>query len=205
MEAKYYATCLWPGLADLWWRGRLSALPTAIAFAIALNSVLISRYLYPDWIHRGLVSIAFWLGVVAWLFYVIRTARDLPGVINPRSVSETPDQFPQARDAYLAGRWEDAEGLLTDVLAIEPRDPPALLLLTGVYRHTHRLEAAEILLTEIARLEVSDTWFLEVEAEAKRLKRAIDATKKRGKSNSVRPDPIVKDAADLTADNRKTT
>ena len=47
--------------------------------------------------------------------------------------------FPQARTAYLRGDWAEAEGLLTDVLAIEPRDPPALLLLTGVYRHTGRL------------------------------------------------------------------
>lgn len=205
MEAKYYATCLWPGLAELWWRGRLSALPAAIAFAIALNSVLITRYLYPDWVHSSLVSIAFWIGAIAWLFYVVRTARDLPAVIHPRSVSDEPDQFPTARDAYLAGRWEEAEGLLTDVLAIEPRDPPALLLLTGVYRHTERLEAAEVLLTEVARLEVADTWFLEVEAEARRLKRAIEAKKKGPNKNSEKREHVVKDAADLTAKDRKSS
>lgn len=204
MEAKYYATCLWPGLADLWWRGRLSALPAAIAFAFALNAILITRYLYPSWIHSSLVSIAFWIGAFAWLFYVVRTARELPGFVNPRAISDEPDQFPKARDAYLAGRWEEAEGLLTDVLAIEPRDPPALLLLTGVYRHTGRLEAAEVLLREIARLEVADTWLLEVEAEALRLKRAFAAARKGPKKKSAKPEHLVKDAADLTADQRKT-
>ena len=49
MEAKHYATCLWPGMADIWWRGRLSALPIAIAFALALNLLLVTRYIYPEW------------------------------------------------------------------------------------------------------------------------------------------------------------
>ena len=34
MEAKYYATCLWPGLPELWWRGRLNALTSAIGFGL---------------------------------------------------------------------------------------------------------------------------------------------------------------------------
>lgn len=177
MDAKYYATCFWPGLAELWWRGRLSALPAAIAFTLVVNLILVARYLYPGWIHSGLVSLAFWGGIVALFFYIIRSARELPSLINPRETSEEPDQFPQARIAYLSGQWEEAEGLLTDVLAIEPRDPPALLLLTGVYRHTGRLEAAELLLREISRLEVADAWLLEIQTESQRLRRAVETEK----------------------------
>ena len=177
MDAKYYATCFWPGLAELWWRGRLSALPAAIAFTLVVNLILVARYLYPGWIHSGLVSLAFWGGIVALFFYIIRSARELPSLINPRETSEEPDQFPQARIAYLTGQWEEAEGLLTDVLAIEPRDPPALLLLTGVYRHTGRLEAAELLLREISRLEVADAWLLEIQTESQRLRRAVETEK----------------------------
>ena len=177
MDAKYYATGFWPGLAELWWRGRLSALPAAIAFTLIVNLILVARYLYPGWIHSGLVSLAFWGGIVALFFYIIRTARELPSLINPRETSEEPDQFPQARIAYLSGQWEEAEGLLTDVLAIEPRDPPALLLLTGVYRHTGRLEAAELLLREISRLEVADAWLLEIQTESQRLRRAVETEK----------------------------
>jgi len=175
MEAKHYATCFWPGLAELWWRGRLSALPAAIAFTLIVNLILVARYLYPGWIHSGLVSLAFWGGLIALFFYILRTARELPALINPRDTCEEPDQFPEARIAYLGGRWEEAEGLLTDVLAIEPRDPPALLLLTGVYRHTGRLEAAVLLLREISRLEAADDWRLEIETESKRLTRASEA------------------------------
>ena len=175
MEVKHYATCFWPGLAELWWRGRLSALPAAIAFTLIVNLILVARYLYPGWIHSGLVSLAFWGGLIALFFYILRTARELPALINPRDTCEEPDQFPEARIAYVGGRWEEAEGLLTDVLAIEPRDPPALLLLTGVYRHTGRLEAAVLLLREISRLEAADDWRLEIETESKRLTRASEA------------------------------
>jgi len=203
MEARYYLSCLWPGLAELWWRGRLSALPAAIGFAFALNLLLVTRYIYPEWMASGLVAMACWIGVIAWVFYVVRTVRELPTLIAPRAVSEEPDRFPEARAAYLCNQWGKAEGLLVDVLAIEPRDPPALLLLTGVYRHTGRLEAAEILLQEIARLEVAETWWVEVQAEARRLKQAIQTVEKVSKNGSDHSHRASQDAADLTETSQK--
>ena len=172
MEARYYLTCLWPGLAELWWRGRLSAIPTTMAFALALNLLLVTRYLYPEWLSSGLVTMAFWVGIVAWGFCVVRSVRELPLLIAPRRVSDAPDRFPDAHAAYLRGAWREAEESLTEVLAIEPRDPPALLLLAGIYRQTDRLDAAELLLTEVRRLEVADHWWLEVDAETQRWRRA---------------------------------
>ena len=112
MEVKHYATCLWPGLAEIWWRGRITALPAAIAFTLTLNLILIARYLYPGWIHSGLVSLAFWGGLIALFFYIIRTSRELPTLLSPRAVSEEPDQFPEARTAYLSGCWEEAEAVM---------------------------------------------------------------------------------------------
>ena len=198
MELRHYATCLWPGLADLWWRGRLSGLSAAIPFAIAINLFLVTRFIYPGWISPGLVSMAFWVGIVAWLFYVSRSIRELPALLAPRQISEEPDLFPEARQAYLRGNWTRAEELLNRVLSIEPRDPPALLLLCGVLRHTDRLESAEILLEQVARLEVSDSWFLEIEAEANRMKRAALA-RKDGDEDDEKPSKNQKDgAADLT-------
>ena len=195
MEAKYYATCLWPGLPELWWRGRLNSLPSAVGFGLAINLLLITRYIYPQWMAGGLVSMAFWTGLIAWIFYIVRSIRELPNLIAPRETSEQPDQFPEARNAFLAGRWADAEALLTDVLAIEPRDPPALLLLTAVYRHTRRLDAAEILLEEIGRLEIADPWRLEVATEQSRLQRAIED---REQNRRAEQEKIDKDSADLT-------
>jgi hypothetical protein len=209
MEAKYYATCVWPGLAELWWRGRLSALPSALAFTIAFNLFLVARFLYPQWIAGGLVSLGFWVGLFLWVFCVVHSVRDLPALIAPRAVSQEPDRFPEAQTAYLQGQWSAAEGLLTDLLAIEPRDPPALLLLTGVYRHTGRPEAASLLLQELRRLEFADPWWLEIDGEGRRIERTVgetggespagDRSEKEASENRTGDRIAGKAAADLTA------
>ncbi|MEM9588798.1 MAG: tetratricopeptide repeat protein [Planctomycetota bacterium] len=173
MDKKHYLTCLWPGLPELWWRGQLSALPTAVGFAIALNLLLITRFLYPLWMDSFLVWLGWWVAMALWGFWTIRSAKDLPQLIAPRQVSDEPDRFAEAHEAYLRADWETAESLLKATLAIEPRDPPALLLLTGVYRHTGRLEAAQTLLGEVTRLEVADAWWIEIRAEKKRLDHAV--------------------------------
>lgn len=171
LDRKLYLSCLWPGLPELWWRGRISALPTALAFAAAANFLLVARFVYPEWLASGLVRMGGWVGVAIWLFCVVRSIRDMPLLIHPRRASGQPDRFVEAHQAYLRGQWAEAESLLTDCLAIEHRDPPSLLLLCGVYRHTARLEAAQRLLEEIRLTEAADGWWLEVGAEQARLDR----------------------------------
>ncbi len=147
---------------------------------------------------------AFWVGLAVWAFLIVRSCRELPELVTPRVVSEVPDEFPAAHAAYLRGHWERAERLLGDVLAIEHRDPPALLLLAGVYRQTDRLESAQMLIKEIGRLEVSDRWFLEIAAEQQRLDRAAERLSQAATSEEeLHPDPQDKtshdsDAADMT-------
>lgn len=171
VDQKLYLSCLWPGLPELWWRGRLSALPTAITFAVAVNFLLVARFVYPEWLANGLVRTAGWSGVLIWLVCVVRASRAMPELLNPRQVSEIPDRFVDAHQSFLRGDWAEAESLLTDCLLVENRDPPALLLLSAVYRHTARLEAAQRLLDETRLLEVADRWWLEIDCEQKRLDR----------------------------------
>lgn len=173
MELRHYMTCFWPGLPELWWRGRLSSLPAAIGFGVAFNLILVTRFIYPEWFSGVLVKLTMWIGIAAWLFWSVKSIQELPLLLAPRTVSDEPDHFADARDAFLRGEWHEAEGLLTDILAIESRDPPALLLLAGVYRRTGRLEAAQSLIQEISRLEAADGWWLERLAEEKRLDIAI--------------------------------
>jgi len=171
VDRKLYLSCLWPGLPELWWRGRISALPSALAFAAALNFFLVARFIYPEWLSLSLVRMAGWVGVCVWLFCVFRCAREMPALLNPRRCSGQPDRFVEAHLAYLQGKWAEAESLLSDCLKIENRDPPSLILLSGVYRHTGRLEAAARLIEEIRLTEAADGWWLEVAAEESRLKR----------------------------------
>lgn len=167
----YYLTCFWPGLPELWFRGRISALPMAVSFGFALNVVLVLRYLRTETIPGPLVSMAFWVGIVLWTLCTLKAMRLLPNLLAPRDVSPEPDPFPDAHAAYLAGDYATAETLLKNVLAIEPRDPPALLLLVAVLRHDGRTDAAAAVLQEIRRTEAADGWFVEIDAEQKRLLR----------------------------------
>lgn len=171
MNRKLYLTCLWPGLPELWWRGRLASLPTALAFATALNLMLVAKFIYPEWLSLGLVRLTGWLGLAAWAYLSVKSISELPSLLSPRAASKSPDRFTDAHLAYLRGQWREAEACLTDCLTVENRDPPALLLLAGVYRHTQRWDAAERLIDEIRLTEAADRWWLEVETERKRLNR----------------------------------
>lgn len=171
MEFRNYLTCLWPGLSELWWRGRLSALPLAIGFGLGLNALLVLTYFYPHWLAPMLVRSAWWVGIAAWGYWIFRSVKELPALIAPRLVSEQPDRFVEAQAAYLKADWATTEPLLLGILAIEPRDPPALLMLSAVYRHTGRVENAAVLVAELRRLEVADRWQIEMEAEAARIER----------------------------------
>ena len=195
METRHYLTCIWPGLPELWWRGRLSALIPGIAFTMGLNLLLVMRFIYPQWLSGTLVTLACWVAIGCWIFYVIRSVRELPILIAPRTVSDQPDHFQEAQHAYLCGEWQTAEKLLLSVLAIEPRDPPALLLLSGVYRQTGRAEQAGVLIGELSRLEIAEPWWLEVEAEQRRIARDLEVDDHAEESNENRENP----AADLTA------
>ena len=200
MDYRNYLTCLWPGLSELWWRGRLSALPLAIGFAIGLNSLLLLNYIYPTWLDPMLVRSAWWVGMAIWICWTIKSVRELPALLHPREVADQPDRFVEAQAAYLRADWDTAEPLLLGILAIEPRDPPALLLLSGVYRHTERRSSAAALVAEMRRLEVTDDWRIEIDAEASRVARdaAVPEEGEEGQETATAAE-TAEVAADLTA------
>lgn len=194
---RHYLTCLWPGLSELWWRGRISALPAAIAFTAVINVLLVARFFYEQWLAGPLVSLACWILFATWCVLTIRSIRELPQLLTPRIASEIPDRFPEAQAAFLRGDYDVAEAILTAGLKIEPRDPPALLLLTSVYRHTGRLHAAELLLKETRRVEAADAWDLEWRTEHERLQRDREAASQdddEGLENNANDDPSDIDA-----------
>ena len=216
MELPKYVTCLWPGLSELWLRGRLSALPLAIGFAIGFNALLVLKYLYPTWLDPLLVRSAWWVGLAAWVCLTAKSVRSLPGLLHPRECSEQVDHYGEAHQAYLRADWKSAERLLLGILAIDPRDPPALLLLSGVYRHTDRLDHALALLAQLEKLEIGAGWQIEIEIEMARIERQRDADQADAATATgaptapsdaaqsdtppdCQPTEISGDAADLTA------
>lgn len=174
MPLSYYICCLWPGLPELWFRGKWTGVPTAIAFAIVLNVLLVARFIYPHWLEPVMVRVVFWGFVGIWLYLSIRAIRSLPTMLTPRLVSKKEDPFDRARSEYLKCRWYEAEALLIECLEIDSRDALALLLLASVYRQTDRLEAAQQTLDSLTSLETGDAWWMEIEIEQQRLQLAMD-------------------------------
>ncbi|MEM6690647.1 MAG: tetratricopeptide repeat protein [Planctomycetota bacterium] len=168
----HYLTCFWPGLPEIWFRGSLAALPFAIIFTFGVNLILWTQFVYVGLLPEPLDRVVFWLAAIFWLIAAIRSAGRLSRIVPPTSTSKEPDKYPEALGAYLRGQWTQAERILTTILAIEARDPPALLLLTSIYRQTDRLEAAEILLDEVERLEAAIPWATEISIERNQIQAA---------------------------------
>ncbi|MCH1497249.1 MAG: hypothetical protein L7U72_18650, partial [Rubripirellula sp.] len=82
MSGKMYATCVWPGLTDLWWRGRLSALPYALAFGFVLNLYLVAQFVYPEWLPKSVNQLIFWVGLPIWLLFIFRDIKLLPSTVD---------------------------------------------------------------------------------------------------------------------------
>ncbi len=175
MDASHYVTCLWPGLPELWFRGRWSGLPAALLFAASLNFLLVARWIYPEWLIPSLVRIACWVAVGVWVMCVIRQLGRLPGLLEPRLTNDAADTFPAARDLYLRGDLVEAEANLAQCLEIDSRDCQALLLLAAIYRQTGRFQAAKQTNQMLSKLETADGWWLECQTEREKLQRAEEA------------------------------
>jgi tetratricopeptide (TPR) repeat protein len=172
MDASHYVTCLWPGLPELWFRGRWSGLPAALLFAASLNFLLVARWIYPEWLIPSLVRIACWVAVGVWVMCVIRQLGRLPSLLEPRLSSDAGDLFPVARNLYLQGDLVEAEANLAQCLEIDARDCQALLLLSAIYRQTGRFQAAKQTNQLLSKLETADNWWLECQTEREKLQRA---------------------------------
>jgi hypothetical protein len=192
MNPSRLAIALWPGLPELWYRGRWSALIPAVVFACALNFLIVARYIYPEWLVPALVRLACWVGLAAWAILTVRALGRIPALLNPRAASGEADQYQAARSEYLQGNWSAAEALLVKCVEIDQRDCPALLLLASVYRQTARFQAAERTLETLDRLETADGWWLERQAERSRLARASSAQKE--------PDPSTEESTNEAAE-----
>jgi hypothetical protein len=164
-------TCLWPGLAPLWWRGVWSGLAEAVAFAFGLNLLLTATYVWPQWWAGAWLTLG-WLSLGGvWLAGCWRGWRALPGLIEsgPDPVSE--GLFVEAQAEYLKGHWYDAEKRLEQLLNRRPRDAEGWLLLASLYRHTGRRDEALATLDRLETLSGARRWLLEITHERQRLEK----------------------------------
>jgi hypothetical protein len=88
---------------------------------------------------------------------------------KPAADPQIDDWFREAQHAYLKGHWIEAEGLLAKLLARQPADAEARLLLAAVQRRTKAWEQSRRTLNELRALPAAARWGLEIESELEQL------------------------------------
>lgn len=140
--------------------------------AVVFHLALAATILWPEWlspVERGLLWAALgvaWLSGVAWSYKLIR------GRSKRDQRDTSPDSFPQAMHAYLAGNLAHAESLVRAILRKSPRDVEAALLLATLWRRRGQLNASEKLLRNLARLEMAQPWLWEIQRELVRIQQS---------------------------------
>jgi hypothetical protein len=174
MRPLLWIACLWPGLPQAWRLGSLRGLGLAIAFAAGLNLALVCSLVWPRWpiasLPAGSAAAMGWVWVLSlWIVGVRWTAGTWRTLFppNPAADPQIDDWFREAQHAYLNGHWIEAEGLLTRLLARQPADAEARLLLASVQRRSKQREQAQRTLTELQL--TAPRWQREIETELKQL------------------------------------
>ncbi len=170
---------LWPGLAPLWLRGSGRGLAAAAAFGGLLNIALISTFVWPQVLSRGLapwvVPVAAWV-LVLWFWIV--AARSAARFLAQEAARQTPPDedanrlLVQAQTEYLKGHLSQAESLLQELLTRFPGDCEARLLLATLCRRNGRLSDARKHLANLFDLPQAHTWRMEIETEHRELTRS---------------------------------
>jgi hypothetical protein len=78
-------------------------------------------------------------------------------------------KFSQAQQAYLRGRWQEAEALISEILNQRPMDVEARLLRASIQRRDARLTDAHKTLDELLNEPAAAKWQMEIRAELKQL------------------------------------
>lgn len=174
MRALRLITCLWPGLAALWWRGSALGLLAAASFAALFNVVFVATFIWPELFGPMVPTVGWFAVAVIWLIAALRSRRTLPVDSEVALASDEVDLFVQAQAEYLRGHWLEAEKLLIERLSNAPGDAESILLLATLYRHRRRQEQADEQLARLERLDAGLHWRWEVRRE-RRLLDQLDA------------------------------
>ncbi len=160
-----WGTYLWPGLSLIWRHGSWLGLAIAVGFTALVNLALASSILWSELFTAGLRSLIWAVVGGIWAVSAIFASRWDSRGAPPRDLSPRVDSFALALDHYLKGNWFEAEYLLSGLLAANPRDVDASLMLATLWRHTGRFEEALEGLARLERCEDGKKWRWEISRE----------------------------------------
>ncbi len=169
MRRMAWAVYLWPGLPQLAGRGSWAALVVALGAGAMLQVALLATFVWTELLTPELRILYWVLLLIAWGVSAV-----LSGWLRDREAArsqgnEKSDNFREALDHYLQGRWVEAERSLGRLLRNDRRDIEARLMLATLLRHTRRWSEAGRQLDALARLEEAQKWEQEIRREAELL------------------------------------
>jgi hypothetical protein len=207
MRGLVRTTRLWPGLAELWLRGSVWGLSTALAFAFSLNFALLATFA-PDRVGPRIGGEGgIWTAVLAWVFVLsfwivgvrtgLRTATRSKGS-SAKIDPEVEAGFVAAQQEYLRGHWIEAETLLRQLLAANPHDCEAKLLLASVERRSGRPNDARCTLEQLADVSSAGRWRQEIEREIARIDANAAVASPQGTESSLLGPTIIPQVIEST-------
>jgi hypothetical protein len=165
-------TTLWPGLTQLWLRGSLHGLVTAVCFAAALNLAVVISFVYPEIfgarIPLWVAPCAVWfLVLLLWIGGWRKSCQLLMEWFPPKQPTDAATEalLCQAQAEYLKGHWQQAEQLVDKLLARRSRDVEGRLLKVAVLQRVGQFGAARQELKDLSQLEAAGRWQFEIARE----------------------------------------
>jgi hypothetical protein len=175
MPKSAYLTCLWPGLARLWWGGELRGLAAAVAFAVLLNFAAFFSAFPEFGVAEGYL-IAAWVIVISWWGGAIHASlSEIPYLIGGSVKLSKASDLARAQVAYLKRDFVATESIIGKILTTQPADPVIRLLLAATYRQTGRIVEARGLLSSLQSEPAALAWQFEIQADLARLDRVEKA------------------------------
>ena len=182
MLKAHSLAAVWPGLPELWQRGTPTALWQAIFFSILLNLCIVSTWGWIEVLENPVRGTAWVVTAGFWAWGIAGNRRFLLAVSYSSAQAATGDLFPAAQREYLRGNWLETERLVSELLARNPSDVEAQLLLVALLRQTDNAVAALEQLDAAERMTGCERWRLEILRERAVLKAMAAAEAKAGTS-----------------------
>jgi len=189
-------TLIWPGLPWAWLRGSWAGLILATAFAICLNLCITTAWIWTSFIDLEMTFGIWTATAIIWVVSTVSAISTFPQPLISSRDEVTDKLFVDARDAYLAGDWLQAETKLQTILALSPTDGEAQLLFGTLLRRVGRFVEAKKSLEKLGRSDSGQPWQYAIRHELSLIKRDLQ-------ENSQEIDPNTEVDSNLNPHRRK--
>ena len=166
-------TLIWPGLPWAWLRGSWAGLILATAFGICLNLCIITAWIWTSFIDLEMTFGIWTATAIIWIVSTVSAMSTFPQPLISSRDEVTDKLFVDARDAYLAGDWLQAETKLQTILTLSPTDGEAQLLFGTLLRRVGRFVEAKKSLEKLERSDSGKPWQHAIRHELSLIKRDL--------------------------------